>query len=85
MLKIDRAFIQGMDTRSHLAIVSALTTLSSQLDLEIGTEELETRAQVDQVVALGCHLGQRYLLGRPVAEAAAGQLWVLSYLTNPPL
>lgn len=74
MLKIDRSFVQGLDDRSHVAIVSALTTLSGKLDLEIVAEGLETAEQVAQVRALGCTIGQGYLFGRPVRDAVPGRL-----------
>ena len=74
MLKIDRSFVQGLERASHVALVSALTTLSEQLDLQIVAEGLETPEQVAHIRELGCVIGQGYLLGRPVRDAVPGQL-----------
>jgi len=74
MLKIDRSFVQGLERASHVAIVSALTTLSEQLDLQIVAEGLETPEQVAHIRQLGCVIGQGYLLGRPVRDAVPGRL-----------
>jgi EAL domain-containing protein (putative c-di-GMP-specific phosphodiesterase class I) len=41
-----------------------------QLGLTTIGEGIETAAQLHQLAALGCDLGQGYYLGRPAADAA---------------
>jgi EAL domain-containing protein (putative c-di-GMP-specific phosphodiesterase class I) len=49
------------------AIASAIIALAKRLGLTTVGEGIETAAQLAQLSALGCDLGQGYLLGRPVA------------------
>ncbi len=65
-LKIDRSFVVGLglDTQDS-AIVRSIIALARSLDLGTTAEGVETETQYEQLRALGCHLAQGYLLGRP--------------------
>ena len=71
-LKIDRSFVAGLDAgggrEESLALVGAILALSRSLGLETVGEGIETAAQRDTLLALGCSAGQGYLLGRPGAQ-----------------
>jgi EAL domain-containing protein (putative c-di-GMP-specific phosphodiesterase class I) len=54
----------GRDPQST-AIVRSMVALAKTLDLSLTAEGIETPAQQAQLTALGCELGQGYLLGRP--------------------
>ncbi|MEZ5116552.1 MAG: EAL domain-containing protein [Candidatus Nanopelagicales bacterium] len=65
-LKIDRSFVEGIDhDRRSRAMVEALVTLSTAMDLEVVAEGVERAPQVAALRDIGCRLGQGYLLGRP--------------------
>lgn len=70
LVKIDRSFIADLDRADTRAIVTAITGLARELDLEIVAEGIETRAQASQVRALGCQFAQGYLYARPMPAAA---------------
>ncbi|MBG1233414.1 putative bifunctional diguanylate cyclase/phosphodiesterase [Aestuariivirga litoralis] len=72
MLKIDRSFIAGGDFEERNAkIIGSITALAAGLGMGVVAEGIETQAQIDALAALGCTLGQGYLLGMPEnAEAA---------------
>jgi diguanylate cyclase (GGDEF)-like protein/PAS domain S-box-containing protein len=68
-LKIDKSLISdiGADaTRSRdERIVRAIVALADALDLQTIGEGIETEAQLSVLRALGCTLGQGFLLGKP--------------------
>ncbi|RYG56791.1 MAG: EAL domain-containing protein, partial [Alphaproteobacteria bacterium] len=66
-IKIDRSFVSLLDTRADgAAIVSALISLGRTLGLSTTAEGVETEAQRDFLVALGCTDLQGYLFSRPM-------------------
>ena len=74
-LKIDRSFVSGMEAdQEALGIVRAIVTLADTLGLEAVAEGMETDGQRHHLRALGCHVGQGFLFGRPApyAEVCAG-------------
>jgi Amt family ammonium transporter len=72
-LKIDREFVQAIDIRpDSQAICQALLTLGRGLDLAILAEGVETRAEVDMLVAMGCTLFQGFYFFRPLPAIALG-------------
>ena len=70
-LKIDRAFVAEMtqDPRAA-ALVEAITTMARSLGLTVVPEGIETEAQREALLALGCRYGQGYLFGRPQPPSA---------------
>ncbi len=75
-LKIDRCFISGITHLSQkAAIVSAVTSLSHQLDLNVVAEGVETEQELQVVGELQCDEVQGFLMSRPLpSEAVAGWL-----------
>ncbi len=66
-LKIDHSFVAelGDASQSNYAVVRAILALAASLDMDTIAEGIENQTQHDRLVALGCSLGQGYLLGRP--------------------
>jgi EAL domain-containing protein (putative c-di-GMP-specific phosphodiesterase class I) len=70
VLKIDRQFVSGLDGGSgDDAIVSAVTAMAHALGMSTVAEGIETDAQLQELIRLGCDEGQGYLLARPLAPA----------------
>ncbi len=70
-LKIDRAFIQHVDTDDRdQAIVRAIVALASGLGLHVIAEGIETEEQFAFIAALGCGEAQGYRFGRAVTGQA---------------
>jgi len=66
-LKIDRSFITDIATNaSDAAIAQTIVTLGHSLGLSVIAEGVETEAQRDRLLELGCTLYQGYLYGSPV-------------------
>ncbi|MEO4048579.1 EAL domain-containing protein [Pseudomonas sp. CAU 1711] len=69
-LKIDRSFIGDLDEDSGRMLVETILVIARNLDLECVAEGIENDAQLEWLRQHGCSLGQGYLFGRPMAEAA---------------
>jgi diguanylate cyclase (GGDEF)-like protein len=69
-LKIDRSFVRDLGCSPDAqAIVEAVVRLSHALGMTVVAEGVETDAQRQVLVKLGCDELQGYLMGRPMLEA----------------
>jgi diguanylate cyclase (GGDEF)-like protein len=69
-LKIDRSFVTDMvDNASHAAIVDSVVDLGHNLGFSVVAEGIETAEVRALLQAVGCDLGQGYLLARPMPLA----------------
>ncbi|MBE7425525.1 MAG: bifunctional diguanylate cyclase/phosphodiesterase [Ideonella sp.] len=76
-LKIDRAFIVDMvDDADARTIVEAVLTMARTLGLRVVAEGVETPAQRDALVRLGCDELQGYLFAKPMSARAIA-LWAM--------
>ena len=67
VLKIDQSFVRDMnDDVQALNIVTTIIDLACTLNLQIVAEGIETKGQQDRLRALGCQMGQGYLLSKPL-------------------
>ncbi|MBF2098706.1 MAG: EAL domain-containing protein [Gloeomargaritaceae cyanobacterium C42_A2020_066] len=74
-LKVDRSFVSQIQAgRPHHRIVEMIMALSSQLELDVIAEGIETQEQLDYLKQIGCHYGQGYLFSRPMGVAAVDVL-----------
>ncbi|MGX1126971.1 putative bifunctional diguanylate cyclase/phosphodiesterase [Pseudomonas sp. HLS-6 TE3448] len=78
-LKIDQSFVRGMTSAADgHAIVEAIIQMARSLGLATLAEGIEDQCTADELLRLGCELGQGYLLARPVPAivipALAGRL-----------
>jgi diguanylate cyclase (GGDEF)-like protein/PAS domain S-box-containing protein len=74
-LKIDRSFVMGMQTKpQNVEIVRAVMTLGQALGRRVIAEGIETQEQLSTLLTLGVHVGQGYLLSRPLPADRAETL-----------
>ncbi|SEQ13410.1 PAS domain S-box-containing protein/diguanylate cyclase (GGDEF) domain-containing protein [Amphritea atlantica] len=67
VLKIDQSFIQKMGNNTDsLAIVKNVISLGKSLNLRVCPEGIETQDQLNELIRLGCEMGQGYLFCRPI-------------------
>ena len=65
-LKIDRSFVRDLPADADdRALTEAIVSIAQALSITIVAEGVETAAQRDYLLGLGCRLQQGYLLGRP--------------------
>ncbi len=75
VLKIDRSFVMAMDGHGKGdGIVRAIVALARTIGMTIVAEGIETPAQADLLIELGCELGQGYHFGRPAVASHAASL-----------
>jgi len=71
VVKIDRSFVEGVDTDPvKSAIVSAVVNLSQAIGSTTVVEGVETLTQFDHIRSLGCTVVQGYYLARPGPASA---------------
>jgi diguanylate cyclase (GGDEF)-like protein len=78
-LKIDRSFIDGLDTDSENAeIVRAILTLARNLGMTTVAEGVESYPQLQALERAGCDFGQGFFFHPPLPHDAAAKLLVPS-------
>jgi diguanylate cyclase (GGDEF)-like protein len=67
-LKIDRSFVASLedDDSSDATLIAAVVAMAQALGIRTVAEGVETRAQAERVVELGCDSVQGYFYSRPV-------------------
>jgi diguanylate cyclase (GGDEF)-like protein/PAS domain S-box-containing protein len=70
-LKIDRSFVRDMESnRRHRAIVRTISGFAEDLGLSLTAEGVETRAQAELLMAMGCGTAQGFLYAPALAADA---------------
>jgi diguanylate cyclase (GGDEF)-like protein len=72
ILKIDRAFVDGIGAVEGNALVRSIMDISRSLHLQTVAEGVERPEQQGQLLALDCELGQGFLMNRPQDADAIG-------------
>ena len=73
-LKLDQSFIRDAGNEKDMAITRAIISMAQSLKLAVVAEGVETQAQIDLLLGLGCTMVQGFLLGRPLPAAATAKL-----------
>jgi len=75
IIKIDRSFVTNINAkRESSAIVRAVTTLASALQVPVCVEGIENEDSYKTVVRLGCEIGQGWYFGKPMPAEQAREL-----------
>ncbi|HSX62667.1 MAG TPA: PAS domain S-box protein [Tahibacter sp.] len=74
-LKIDRSFVRDMEAnRRHRAIVRTISGFAEDLGLSLTAEGVETQAQAELLMAMGCGTAQGFLYAPALAADAMEQV-----------
>ncbi|PNU03292.1 diguanylate cyclase [Novosphingobium guangzhouense] len=73
-IKIDRSFVNAVDTVPGAALVEAIVGLARANGLRLTAEGVETPDQLAFLQRVGCHEVQGYLFSRPVAADAISRM-----------
>ena len=69
-LKIDRMFLRSIDSNAaDQAIVRAIAALAQALGVSVAAEGIESAAQLEQLLALGCEDWQGHYFSEPLAAS----------------
>ena len=78
LLKVDRAFVDGLDSQAgdaeDRAIVAAVVSLAHTLGMQAIAEGVETAEQLSELRSLGCDMAQGFLIARPLTPHALDDL-----------
>jgi EAL domain-containing protein (putative c-di-GMP-specific phosphodiesterase class I) len=75
VLKIDRSFVAGTYAGGPgNALLEAIVAMAKSLGLDVIPEGIEELDQLARLRAMGCHMGQGFLLSRPVSADAIDAL-----------
>jgi diguanylate cyclase (GGDEF)-like protein len=82
-LKIDRSFVQRMtnDLESH-AIIESITKLAHALGMSLVAEGIELEEHIEELLRMGCEVGQGFYFSKAVDASSAEELLANS-LTSP--
>ena len=70
-LKIDRAFVTDLDSNADArSIAETIVRMAHQLDLRVVAEGVETEAQRDWLLKMGCDELQGFLFAKPMSPTA---------------
>lgn len=67
-LKIDRVFVQNMESDKQNGIVKSIINLANNFDLKVVGEGIETLEHEAALLRLGCDYGQGYLYSKAVSQ-----------------
>jgi diguanylate cyclase (GGDEF)-like protein len=84
-VKIDRSFLEGIDTDRPLTLLRGVARLSADLGMSVVVEGIETNEQLELISADGTVTeAQGYLFSRPVPAVRVRQLLNASHGRRPP-
>ena len=75
LLKVDKSFIDRMnDTERSKQYVEAIISMGHILGLEVISEGVEEKDQLDTLLEIGCDYVQGFLWGRPISPKDAEEI-----------
>jgi diguanylate cyclase (GGDEF)-like protein len=75
ILKIDRSFVSSQLSQGpSLLMLEGILGLANKLSLPVVAEGIEELEQLERLTALGCSMGQGFLLSRPVSATVFEEL-----------
>src|SRR6185437_4970186 len=75
IIKIDPSFVAGLGTDGTLALLTrTIVQVGHDLGIEVVAEGIERPEQLELLRAMGCGLGQGYLVARPMAARGIEEL-----------
>ena len=77
VVKIDREFFNGtVNSAKGRAVISTVVDLAKNLNMEVISEGVETKEQVEFLQQIDCAMVQGYYFAKPMPMSAFEELWV---------
>ncbi|MNI62347.1 Oxygen sensor protein DosP [compost metagenome] len=67
-LKIDKSFIDSIDTPNNMSLASSIVTIGHDMGLNVTAEGVETQEQLAFLERTSCDKVQGYFISRPIPE-----------------
>jgi len=68
-IKIDQCFVKDLESDlNNRALCEAIVVMAHKLDLKVIAEGVETEAQKNILIGIGCDYGQGYLFSKPISS-----------------
>ena len=74
IVKIDQSLIAGITGGPEGVVVSAVTNLAHELGMVVVAEGIETQAQSDEIVRIGCDYAQGFYFAEPMPTSAIKEI-----------
>ncbi|MCB1179427.1 MAG: EAL domain-containing protein, partial [Leptospiraceae bacterium] len=69
IIKIDQSFVRHMlNNKEDMVIVKSIVSLAKEFHKKVVAEGIETEEQIEELIEIGCHLGQGYLFSKPISK-----------------
>ncbi len=76
VVKIDREFFNGtVNSEKGRAVIETVVDLAKRLNMEVISEGVETKDQVDFLTEIDCHMVQGYYFSKPMPMHAYEAMW----------
>ena len=82
-LKVDQVFVRDLDMEVNVAIIQTIISLGSAMGVPVIAEGVETEAQRDLLISIGCHSFQGFLFSPPLPLLEFERLAPHIALTSP--
>ena len=83
-LKVDRSFIQGMDSPQSEELVRAIVNMAQPFSLDVVAEGVEDWTQAARLRSMGCPLAQGFGYSRPIPPEEVAELLATDAPLVPP-
>lgn len=84
-LKIDKSFIHAMFTSDvDMAIVQSMTTFAKKLNINVIAEGVESRREMDSLIAMGVDQVQGFYKGKPLSVEQFSKQYLIPKIPNYP-
>ncbi|MDQ0192380.1 ABC transporter substrate binding protein [Paenibacillus wynnii] len=80
-LKIDKSFIDSIDTHNNMSLASSIVTIGHDMGLNVTAEGVETLEQLAFLEQTNCDKIQGYYINRPIVEREVED-WIKSQLAD---
>ena len=69
-LKLDKSFIDGIGNEKIDIVIRSTISMAQKLNMQVTAEGIESKEQVDFLMANGCYLGQGFYFSKPLQKNA---------------
>ncbi|MCR5427205.1 MAG: EAL domain-containing protein [Lachnospiraceae bacterium] len=82
-IKLDREFLRlSSDSYRGKKVIRNIIAMCRDLKMDVVTEGIETKEQIDFIMSCGCQIAQGFYYSRPISVSAF-QTFAEEYMTNP--